>query len=67
MKGYNIDIIKQSAYLAVDPITADYFAYLLICTTVSRGSDSMMAPTRTIYLDGLGWNFFMSVSRPTGD
>ena len=27
-KGYNIDAIKYSAYLAVDTITVDHFAYL---------------------------------------
>ena len=36
--GYKIDVIKQSACLAVDPITGD-FAYLLNWTPVGRGSD----------------------------
>ena len=44
-KGYSIDEIKQSACLAVNPVTVDYFAYLFNCTAMSRGSDSMMAPT----------------------
>ena len=44
-KGYNIDVIKQSAFFAVDPITVDHFAYLFNCTLVGRGSNSMIAPT----------------------
>ena len=44
-KGYNIDVIKQSASLSVSPITLDHFVYLFNCTQVDRGSDSMMAQT----------------------
>ena len=44
-KGYKTDIIKQSAYSVVNTITVDYFVYLFHCTQVSRGSDSMKAPT----------------------
>ena len=36
-KGYNIDVIKQFACLAVHPITVDYFAYHFNCTPVGRG------------------------------
>ena len=39
-KGYNIDVIKQHACLAVDQ-----FAYLFNCMPVSRDSDSIMTPT----------------------
>ena len=42
-KGYTIDVIKQTACLAVNPIKVDHFAYLFNCTPVDRGSDSMMA------------------------
>ena len=31
-KGYNIDITKQTAGLAVDPIMVDHFAYLFNCS-----------------------------------
>ena len=44
-KGYNVDVIKQSACLATHSITDDHFAYLFKCTPVDRGSDFMMAPT----------------------
>ena len=41
----NIDAIKQSAGLAVNPITVDHFAYLFNSTSVGRVSDSMMPLT----------------------
>ena len=43
--GYTIDVIKQFACLAVNPITVDHFAYLSDCTPMGRGSDSVMVPT----------------------
>ena len=43
--GYTIDVIKQTACLAVNPVTADHFVYLLNCTPVGRGSESVMTPT----------------------
>ena len=43
--GYNINIMRQSACLEFNPITANNFASLFICTPVGRASDSMMAPT----------------------
>ena len=43
-KGYNIDVIKPSAFLAV-AITVNHFIYLFNWTSVDLGSDSMMAPT----------------------
>ena len=45
-KEYNIDAIKQSACLAVNPVTVDHLDYLFNCTPLSMGSDdSMMVPT----------------------
>ena len=43
--GYNVDAIRQSACLVVNPITINNFAVRLNCTPVGRGSDSMIAPT----------------------
>ena len=37
--GYNIDVLRQTACLVVDPIKVNSFAYLFNCTTVSRASD----------------------------
>ena len=43
-KGYNTDVIKQCAYLAVDPITVDHFAYIFNCKPMGWGSESTMVP-----------------------
>ena len=37
--GYKIDVIKESACLAVNPLTVDQFAYLFNCMPVGQGSD----------------------------
>ena len=43
--GYNINIMRQSAYLVFNPIMVNNFASLFNCSPVGRASDSMMAPT----------------------
>ena len=43
--GYNLNVMRQSACLAINPIMVDSFAALFNCTPVDRASDSMMAPT----------------------
>ena len=43
--GYNINVMRQSACLVINPITADGYAKLFNCTPVDRASDSMMTPT----------------------
>ena len=43
--GYNLNVMRQSAYLLINPITVDGYASLFNCTPVCRASDSMMAPT----------------------
>ena len=43
--GYNINVIRQSACLVINPITVDDFVSLFNCTPVVRVSDSMMCPT----------------------
>ena len=37
--GYNIDVLRQTACLVVNPIKVNSFAYLFNCTTVVRASD----------------------------
>ena len=37
--GYNIDVLRQTACLVVNPIKVNSFAYLFDCTTVGRASD----------------------------
>ena len=43
--GYNIDVLRQSACLVVNPIKANNFAYLFDCTTVGLTSDCMKVPS----------------------
>ena len=43
--GYNLNVMRQSACLVINPITVDGYAALFKCTPVDRASDSMMAPT----------------------
>ena len=37
--GYNIDVWRQTACLAINPIKVNSFAYLFDYTTVGRASD----------------------------
>ena len=37
--GYNIDVLRQTACLVVNPIKVNRFAYLFNCTTGGRTSD----------------------------
>ena len=43
--GYNLDIMRQSACLALNPITVYSYGFLFNCTTVGQASDSMTALT----------------------
>ena len=43
--GYNIDVLRQTACLVVNPIKVNSFAYLFNCTTVGRASDWMTVPS----------------------
>ena len=41
--GYNLDIMRQSACLVLNPITVYSYCFLFNCTTVGQASDSMTA------------------------
>ena len=43
--GFNLNVMRQSVCLVINPITVDGYAALINCTPVDRASDSMMAPT----------------------
>ena len=43
--GYNLDIMRQSACLVLNPITVYSYGLLFNCTTVGQASDSMTALT----------------------
>ena len=45
--GYNIDVVRQTACLVVNPIKVNSFAYLFNCTMVGRASDRMTVPSYT--------------------
>ena len=42
--SHNLNVMRQSACLGINPITVDGNAALFNCTLVDRASDSMMAP-----------------------
>ena len=42
---YNLNVMRQSACLVINPIMVDGFAAHFNCTPMYRASDSMMAPT----------------------
>ena len=42
---FNLNVMRQSACLVINPITVDGYAALFNCTPVDLASDSMMAPT----------------------
>ena len=43
--GYNLDSMRQSACLVLNPITVYSYGFLFNCTTVGQASDSMTALT----------------------
>ena len=43
--GYNLNVMRQSECLVINPITVDGYATLFDCMPVGRASDSMIAPT----------------------
>ena len=43
--GYNLDIMRQSACLVLNPIKVCSYGFLFNCTTVGQASDSMTALT----------------------
>ena len=44
--GYNMNAMRQTACLLVNPVTVDNFADIFKCTPVGRASDLMMAPSK---------------------
>ena len=58
--GYNINVMRQSAYLVVNPITVNNFASLFNCTPV----DSVLGPTssKLCYFSWLGLDLVLSVA-----
>ena len=51
--GYSLDIMRQTAFLVINPIIVDGHASLFNCTTAVRASDSMTVLCKTL-TSGLG-------------
>ena len=45
--GYNLDVMRQSVCLVLNPITVYSYGFLFNCTTVGQASDSTTALTRS--------------------
>ena len=55
--GYNLNVMRHSACLVINPITVDGYAALFNCTPVDRATDStdsMMARPKAIHFSWLG-------------
>ena len=52
--GYNLNVMRQTTRLVINPITVDGYAALLNCMPVDRASDSMMARRKAIHFSWLG-------------
>ena len=63
--GYNLNVMRQSLCLVINPITVDSYAALFNCTPVDRASDSMMAGPKASHFSWLGPEL-SSVAWPTG-
>ena len=66
--GYYIAVLKQSACLAIDPITVDHFAYLRLKPHVC-GSGFILydgPDLKSICVDCLGLNFLCPLLGPLG-
>ena len=46
--GYNLDIMRQSACLVLNPITVYSYGFFFNCTTGGQASDSMTALTQSL-------------------
>ena len=57
--GYNLNVMRQSACLVINPITVDGYAALFNCTPVDRASDSMRARPKAIHFSWFGNGAFV--------
>ena len=57
--GYDLNVMRQSACLVINPIMVDNFVALFNCTPVDRASDSMMARPKVIHFSWLGPELFV--------
>ena len=57
--GYDLNVMRQSACLVINPIMVDDFAALFIYMPVDRASDSLMARPKAIHFSWLGPEHFV--------
>ena len=63
--GYNMNVMRQTACLVVNPIMVNNFAVLFSCTPAGRASDVMMVPAQNFQLSWLGLDD-LSLVEPIG-
>ena len=63
--GYDLNVMRQSACLVINPITVDGYAALFNCTPVDRASDSIWPRPKAIHFSWLGPEL-LSVAWSTG-
>ena len=64
--GYNLNVMRWSACLVINPITVDNLAALFNCTPVDRASDLMMARPKAFHFSWLGPELFRLLLGPPG-
>ena len=64
--GYDLNAMRQSACLVINPITVREFAALFNCTPMDRASDSIMARLKAIHFSWLGSELFRLLLGPPG-
>ena len=57
--GYDLNVMRHSACLVINPTMVDNFAALFNCTPVDRASDSLMARPKAIHFSWLGPELFV--------
>ena len=62
---YDVHIMRQFAYLVVNPITVYSYRFLINCTTVSQASDSMMGLTQS-FKSRVGDTILTCLTLPVG-
>ena len=64
--GYNINVLRQTACLVVNPITVDIFAFLFNCKPASWTSDCMTLRLKDLSIDERAGPDAVSLVRHTG-
>ena len=67
LHGDCLTLMRQFAYLLVNPITLDNFAEIFDCMLVDRASDSMKARTKHYSYQLIGTGTLLSVVGPPDD